>query len=176
MKPNILGLGFYSHDIPQSCLSDLRVQLEKRSKFVRVMIRDTTRKRAIIIIIIMMMMNLLIFLVNKYDMINTDLPPLRQTVSLTTPIDHTRLLLYPQADDHCLSPQEYVGIIQVRERERGGNIIYYYFIVGCRDDGKKYLHHETVSLITINNIVSSPFPPLPLVLSSLIANLRPIPL
>ena len=58
MKPNILGLGFYSHDIPQSCLSDLRVQLEKRSKFVRVMIRDTTRKRAIIIII---MMNLLIF-------------------------------------------------------------------------------------------------------------------
>lgn len=58
MKPNILGLGFYSHDIPQSCLRDLRVQLEKRSKFVRVMIRDTTRKRAIIII---MMMNLLIF-------------------------------------------------------------------------------------------------------------------
>lgn len=48
MKPNILGLGFYSHDIPQSCLSDLRVQLGKRSKFVRVMIRDTTRKRAII--------------------------------------------------------------------------------------------------------------------------------
>ena len=46
----------------------------------------------------------------------------------------------------------------MRERERG-NIIYYYFIVGCRDNGKKYLHHETVSLITINNIVSSPFPP-----------------
>ena len=96
MKPNILGLGFYSHDIPQSCLSDLRVQLEKRSKFVRVMIRDTTRNRAIIIIIIIM--NLLIFLVNKYDMINIDLPPLRQTVSLATPIDHTRLLFASPLD------------------------------------------------------------------------------
>lgn len=95
MKPNILGLGFYSHDIPQSCLSDLRVQLEKRSKFVRVMIRDTTRKRAIIIIIIIY---LLIFLVNKYDMIDTELPPLRQTVSLTTPIDRTHLLFALPSD------------------------------------------------------------------------------
>lgn len=40
MKPNILGLGFYSDDIPQSCLDDLRVSLSKRSKIIRVLIKD----------------------------------------------------------------------------------------------------------------------------------------
>ncbi|XP_019848754.1 PREDICTED: solute carrier family 12 member 9-like [Amphimedon queenslandica] len=75
MKPNILGLGFYSKEVPQSCLTDLKEQVEKRSKFVRVMIRDTT--------------------LNKYDDINRDLPPLRQT-----------------EDDQILSQMEYVGVVQ----------------------------------------------------------------
>jgi potassium/chloride transporter 9 len=43
MKPNILALGFYSPDIPQSCMGDLRVKLNKRWKAVRVLIRDVSR-------------------------------------------------------------------------------------------------------------------------------------
>ena len=52
MKPNILGLGFYSKEVPQSCLTDLREQVEKRSKFVRVMIRDTTCKSFVVVVVV----------------------------------------------------------------------------------------------------------------------------
>ena len=64
MKPNTLALGFYSRDLPINTLEGLRTRLLKRHKIVRYLLKDTS--------------------VEKYDMVDTRLPPLRTSVSMCT--------------------------------------------------------------------------------------------
>ncbi len=60
MKPNTLALGFYSKDIPVNSLSTIRLQLLKKPKIIRSLIKDTS--------------------LEKYDTVNNDLPQLRSSV------------------------------------------------------------------------------------------------
>ena len=61
MKPNTLAMGFYTKDIPINTLETLHNKLLKRHKVVRSLLKDTS--------------------LEKYNHINTNLPPLRQSVS-----------------------------------------------------------------------------------------------
>ena len=62
MKPNTLALGFYDKTIPVSSLATLRLRLLKKPKLIRSLIRDTS--------------------LEKYGIVNEELPPLRTTVSI----------------------------------------------------------------------------------------------
>lgn len=64
MKPNTLALGFYDKSIPISMLSGLRLNLLKKPKIIRSLIRDTS--------------------LEKFDAVNEQLPLLRTTVSFIT--------------------------------------------------------------------------------------------
>lgn len=64
MKPNTLAMGFYDKSIPISMLSGLRLNLLKKPKIIRSLIRDTS--------------------LEKYDTVNEQLPPLRTTVGFIT--------------------------------------------------------------------------------------------
>ena len=61
MKPNTLALGFYCKSIPKSSLLNLRIQLLKKPKIIRSLIRDTS--------------------LEKFDLVNNELPQLRTSVS-----------------------------------------------------------------------------------------------
>ncbi|CAI7995534.1 Solute carrier family 12 member 9 [Geodia barretti] len=74
MKPNTLAMGFYTKDIPINTLETLHNKLLKRHKVVRSLLKDTS--------------------LEKYNHINKNLPPLRQSVS-----------------EQKLSVKDYVGII-----------------------------------------------------------------
>jgi potassium/chloride transporter 9 len=75
MKPNTLAMGFYTKDIPINTLETLHNKLLKRHKVVRSLLKDTS--------------------LEKYNHINTMLPPLRQSVA-----------------QQGLSVKDYVGMIQ----------------------------------------------------------------
>ena len=62
MKPNTLAMGFYTKDIPINTLETLHNKLLKRHKVVRSLLKDTS--------------------LEKYNHINKNLLPLRQSVSL----------------------------------------------------------------------------------------------
>ena len=61
MKPNTLAMGFYTRDLPINTLETLHNRLLKRHKIIRSLLKDTS--------------------LEKYDSINSSLPPLRQSVS-----------------------------------------------------------------------------------------------
>jgi potassium/chloride transporter 9 len=75
MKPNTLAMGFYSKDIPINTLEALHSRLLRRHKIVRSLLKDTS--------------------LEKYSLINSKLPPLRQSV-----------------DGQNLSVKDYVGMIK----------------------------------------------------------------
>ena len=61
MKPNTLAMGFYTRDMPINTLEALHNKLLKRHKIVRSLLKDTS--------------------LEKYSLIDSKLPPLRQSVS-----------------------------------------------------------------------------------------------
>ena len=62
MKPNTLAMGFYTKAPPINTLEALHSRLMRRHKAVRYLLKDTS--------------------LEKYDLVNSNLPPLRETVSV----------------------------------------------------------------------------------------------
>ena len=62
MKPNTLALGFYSRDLPVDTFENLHSRLLKRYRVIRYLLRDQS--------------------LDKYEMLRSNLPPLRTSVSI----------------------------------------------------------------------------------------------
>lgn len=61
MKPNTLAMGFYTKDLPINTLETLYSRVLKRHKIIRYLLKDTS--------------------IDKYNLVNSRLPPLRKSVS-----------------------------------------------------------------------------------------------
>lgn len=75
MKPNTLAMGFYTKAPPINTLEALHSRLMRRHKAVRYLLKDTS--------------------LEKYDLVNSNLPPLRET-----------------KDEQLLTVKDYIGIIK----------------------------------------------------------------